>query len=252
MIYLEYRILNNRPGLLGDITSLMGLLNINICQVSGVSGDWRGFLLEGNEQKISALKCSLDQIDNIEINAIRTPDSLDRIAIKHGTRLSPVNTQPLTYSFIRAELGLVIDFLGEILKKSGNLIIGVRGMPRVGKTEASIAGCVNANKRWVLVSSTIIRQNLRSSLTPEESSTDCVLLLDGISTTSRGGEKHNSLVKEILTWPVPKIIEHPDVFLRDSNFGDVKFDWVIELRRQSGEEIKYQDISSSISSFDIS
>ncbi|MDA8211059.1 MAG: DUF3388 domain-containing protein [Clostridia bacterium] len=252
MVYLEYRILTNRPGLLGDITSLIGLLNINICQVSGVSGNWRGFLLDGDEQKINALKTSLTQIDNIEITAIRTPGSLDRIAIKHGTRLSPVNTNPLTYSFVRDELGLLIDFLGEILKETGNIIIGIRGMPRVGKTEASIAGCVNANKRWVLVSSTIIRQNLRNSLAPEESSADCVLLIDGISTTSRGGKRHNALVKEILQWPVPKIIEHPDVFVRDGSFGEVNFDWVIELRRQVGEEINYQDITSSFSAFDIS
>ncbi|MCL5935150.1 MAG: DUF3388 domain-containing protein, partial [Firmicutes bacterium] len=170
----------------------------------------------------------------------------------HGTRLSPVNTNPLTYSFVRDELGLLIDFLGEILKETGNIIIGIRGMPRVGKTEASIAGCVNANKRWVLVSSTIIRQNLRNSLAPEESSADCVLLIDGISTTSRGGKRHNALVKEILQWPVPKIIEHPDVFVRDGSFGEVNFDWVIELRRQVGEEINYQDITSSFSAFDIS
>ena len=34
--YLEYEIMINRPGLLGDISSLLGMLSINIVTINGV------------------------------------------------------------------------------------------------------------------------------------------------------------------------------------------------------------------------
>jgi hypothetical protein len=34
--YLEYKIKKNRPGLLGDISSLLGMLSINIVTINGV------------------------------------------------------------------------------------------------------------------------------------------------------------------------------------------------------------------------
>lgn len=34
--YLEYQIQKNRPGLLGDISSLLGMLSINIVTINGV------------------------------------------------------------------------------------------------------------------------------------------------------------------------------------------------------------------------
>ena len=34
--YLEYEIIINRPGLLGDISSLLGMLSINIVTINGI------------------------------------------------------------------------------------------------------------------------------------------------------------------------------------------------------------------------
>ena len=43
--YLEYEIQVNRPGLLGDISSLLGMLRVNIVTINGVDGGHRGMLL---------------------------------------------------------------------------------------------------------------------------------------------------------------------------------------------------------------
>ena len=37
-------------------------------------------------------------------------------------------------------------------------------MPRVGKTESIVAGSVCAHKRWLFISSTLIKQTVRRSL----------------------------------------------------------------------------------------
>ena len=42
--YLEYEIQVNRPGLLGDISSLLGMLRVNIVTINGVDGGHRGML----------------------------------------------------------------------------------------------------------------------------------------------------------------------------------------------------------------
>ncbi|GAA3323776.1 hypothetical protein GCM10020331_049000 [Ectobacillus funiculus] len=48
-------------------------------------------------------------------------------------------------------------------------MIGIRGMPRVGKkTESIVAASVCANKRWIFVSSTLIKQTVRSQLIQDE------------------------------------------------------------------------------------
>ncbi|WP_369404716.1 hypothetical protein [Piscibacillus salipiscarius] len=49
--YLEYEILYNRPGLLGDISSLLGMLSINIIMINGVEDAHRGMLLLSKEDK---------------------------------------------------------------------------------------------------------------------------------------------------------------------------------------------------------
>lgn len=43
-----------------------------------------------------------------------------------------------TFRFVRDELGLLVDFMAEIMKKEGHKLIGIRGMPRVGKTESIV------------------------------------------------------------------------------------------------------------------
>lgn len=54
--------------------------------------------------------------------------------------------------------------MAEIFKEDGHKLIGIRGMPRVGKTESIVAGSVCAHKRWLFISSTLIKQTVRNSL----------------------------------------------------------------------------------------
>lgn len=39
---MEYKIHKNRPGLLGDIASMLGMLEVNILTINGVEGKTRG------------------------------------------------------------------------------------------------------------------------------------------------------------------------------------------------------------------
>ncbi len=252
-LYLEYDIKVNRPGLLSSVTNLLGMLNINILQVNSIGESRRGFLIECQEQeKIKVLAQTLGQVESIRLTVLREPTLLDMIALKHGKRLKIAATTPPTYSFVREELGLLINFLGDILKEGGSKVIGIRGMPRVGKSEASIAACVYANKKWTLVSSTIIRQTMRTQLAEDESAADTIFLIDGITSTSRGTPAHRELLAQILHGPGLKIVEHPDVLVRDGGYSLELFNLIIELRHYAGQEIKVQEISSSFSAFDLS
>ena len=49
--------------------------------------------------------------------------------------------------------------MAELFKQEGHKLIGIRGMPRVGKTESVVAASVCANKRWLFVSSTLVKTN---------------------------------------------------------------------------------------------
>lgn len=251
LLFLEYEIQQNKPGLLGAVTTLMGMLEINILTVNGIGNSRRGFLLEiPSDTKLQVLRTALGNVESIRITAFRFPTLLDRIAIRHGKRLDMVEINPPTYRFVREELGVLVDFLGDTLIEGGNQIIGIRGMPRVGKTEAAIAACVYANKKWTLLSSTIIRQTLRTTLMLDEAE-DAIFLIDGITSTSLGSDLHWDFLNRVIKLPTPKIIEHPDVFNRDGRFT-VDFDFIIEIRNRPEDVIRIEDVNSSFSSFDVS
>lgn len=250
--YFEYRIKKNRPGLLGDISSMLGLLGINILKVNGYNDDYRGFLIKGPSHHLQLLNSIFEEVESVEVSALRHPKLIDLIGLKHGVKIDSTGKKPRIFCFTRNELGIMIDLLGEIVKERENKIIGIRGMPRVGKSEAAIASCVYANKKWVLISSTIIRQNIRSFLSEEEKGADCVYLIDAITTTSRGNLKHKELVKEVMELPLPKIIEHPEILIRDWHFSEDKFDFIFELKQNTEDKIDYENIAVSFSSFDIS
>ena len=42
--YMEYQILKDRPGLLGDVASLIGMLKLNIQTISSIENHRRGFI----------------------------------------------------------------------------------------------------------------------------------------------------------------------------------------------------------------
>lgn len=250
--YFEYQIHKNRPGLLGDISSLLGMLNINIITINGVDLNRRGMLLESNDEKsILQLHQLLNQVSNITITKVRHPKLLDRLAVRHGRYIERDADDKKTFRFVRNEIGLLVDFLAEILNKKGHQLIGVRGMPRVGKTESIIASSVCANKRWTFVSSTMLKQTIRKQMADDELSTDHVFIVDGIVSTLRATEQHQMLVRDVLRMDASKVIEHPDIFIQHTEYGLEDFDYLIELRNYPEEEIKY-DINTDLSSFDMS
>ncbi len=248
--YLEYKIHKNRPGLLGDIASIMGMLGINITTINGVDDRTRGFLVHtDNEVKIQLLGQLLRTVDNITVNTIREPKLVDILAVRHGRYIERDSDDRKTFRFVRAELGMLVDFLGEIFKRDGHQLIGLRGMPRVGKTESIIAGSVCANKRWTFVSSTMMRQTVRTQLTEEEASLSNVFIIDGIVSTLRANEKHHHLLREVMAMPTTKVIEHPDMFIKESEYSYDDFDYMIELRNTPEEEITIDWITAPVEGF---
>ncbi|MDB5052018.1 MAG: hypothetical protein JWM44_68 [Bacilli bacterium] len=248
--YMEYKIHKNRPGLLGDIASLMGMLEINIMSINGVEDRTRGMLLQtDDDETIELMGKMLRKVDNITITALRAPKLVDILAVRHGRYIERDSDDRKTFRFTRDELGLLVDFLGEIFKKEGNQVVGLRGMPRVGKTESIIAGSVCSNKRWTFVSSTLLRQTVRSQLSEDELNPNNIFIIDGIVSTMRSNEKHYGLLKEIMAMPSTKVIEHPDIFIRESEFDYNTFDYIVELRHTPDEEISYESFTTQIEEY---
>ncbi|HHT7235159.1 MULTISPECIES: DUF3388 domain-containing protein [Bacillus] len=238
--YFEYEIHKNRPGLLGDVSSLIGMLGINIVTINGVDNARRGLLLMcDNQEQIARLESILNTMDNITVTKYRPPKLRDKLAVRHGRYIQRDADDKKTFRFVRDELGLLVDFMAEIMKKEGHKLIGIRGMPRVGKTESIVAASVCANKRWLFVSSTLIKQTVRSQLIEDEYSDDNIFILDGIVSTKRANERHWQLVREIMRLPATKVVEHPDVFVSQSEYTLDDFDYIIELRNDYDEEIQY-------------
>ncbi|MTH51785.1 DUF3388 domain-containing protein [Bacillus mangrovi] len=240
--YLEYEIQKNRPGLLGDVSSLLGMLSINIVTINGVDDSRRGLLLkcEHNDQ-IKRLESILHTMDTITVTKLRKPKLRDRLAVRHGRYIQRDADDKKTFRFVRDELGLLVDFMAELMKQDGHKLIGIRGMPRVGKTESIVASSVCANKRWLFVSSTLLKQTLRSQLIADEYDSNNLFIIDGIVSTRRGTERHLQLVREIMRLSATKIVEHPDIFVQNTEYSLDDFDYIIELRNDPDEEITYED-----------
>ncbi|MBT2761099.1 DUF3388 domain-containing protein [Paenibacillus sp. ISL-20] len=246
--YMEYKIHRNRPGLLGDIASVLGMLEVNILTINGVEGQTRGMLLEtDDEEKIILMGKMLNKMKNITVTALRPPKLVDILAVRHGRYIDRDSDDRKTFRFTRDELGLLVDFLGELFKREGNQVIGLRGMPRVGKTESIIAGSVCAMKRWTFVSSTLLRQTIRSQLSEDEMNSNNVFIIDGIVSTIRSNERHYQLLQDIMGMGSTKVIEHPDIFVRESEYSYDDFDIIIELRNNPEEEIVYDTFTGSYS-----
>lgn len=251
--YLEYEIHKNRPGLLGDIASLLGMLGINIVTINGVDKQRRGMLvLTDNDEQIVQLQAIINTMDNITVTKSREPKLHDRLAVRHGRYIERDADDKKTFRFIRDEIGLLVDFMAELFKKEGHRLIGIRGLPRVGKTESVVASSVSANKRWLFVSSTLLRQTVRSQLAAEEFSGDHIFIIDGIVSTKRASERHWELLREVMRIPAIKVIEHPDIFVQQSEYALDDFDYFIELRNHRDEEITYDivdNVDNGFSSF---
>ena len=239
--YFEYEIEKNRPGILGDIASLLGMLSINIITINGVDEGKRGMLLLAKDSRnIERFESILQTMDTVKLIKLREPKLRDRLAVRHGKYIQRDADDKHTFRFVRDELGVLVDFMAELFKKDGHKLIGIRGMPRVGKTESIVAASVCANKRWLFVSSTLLKQTIRNQLIEDEYSNDNLFILDGIVSTRRANERHWQLVREIMRMDAVKVIEHPDVFVQNTEYTLDDFDYIIELRNNHDEEITYE------------
>ncbi|TFE02823.1 YmfK family protein [Jeotgalibacillus salarius] len=239
--YLEYEIQKNRPGLLGDISSLLGMLSINIVTINGVDEGRRGMLLLArHDEQIVRLELILRTMDTIQMTKLREPKLRDRMAVRHGRYIQRDADDKKTFRFIRDELGLLVDFMAELYKQDGHKLIGIRGLPRVGKTESIVAASVCANKKWLFVSSTLLKQTVRDKLIQDEYNDNNLFIIDGVVSTKRASDKHWQLVREIMRMPSIKVIEHPDIFVENTEYSIDDFDYIIELRHDPDEEITYE------------
>lgn len=237
--YFEYEIVQNRLGLLGEIASLLGMLSINIVMINGVDNKRRVMLLLAEEFNIRRLKEIIKFVETINVLKIEEPNLRDRLAVRHGTLIRRNEENHKIVRFTREEIGLLVDFMAELFKDNKHKIIGVRGMPRVGKTESIVAASVSANKRWVFISSTMLKQTVRNRLIAGEYDEQNIFIIDGAVSKRRANEEHFQLIREIMNLPAVKVIEHPDIFIEGTRFTLEDFDYIIELRTKEDEEITY-------------
>ena len=241
--YLEYEITVNRAGLLGDISSLLGMLGISIVTINGVDQGKRGLLIKTDQlEKVERFEQIVKEINEIEITKLRVPELRDRLAVRHGRYIEQDADDKKTFKFEREDLGLLVDFLAELFKEEGHKLIGIRGMPRVGKTESIVAGSVCAHKRWLFISSTLIKQTVRRSLFKGEYDSNHVYIIDGAVTARELNPEHQELVREVMTLPSIKVVEHLDLFVESCNYNMEDFDYIIELRENEDQEIRYEEM----------
>jgi hypothetical protein len=239
--YMEYEIQVNRPGLLGDISSLLGMLRVNIVTINGVEQGRRGMLLRAeNDEQIERFELIASTMEMINVRKFREPKLRDILAVRHGRYIQRDADDRKTFRFVRDELGLLVDFMAELFKQEGHKLIGIRGMPRVGKTESVVAASVCANKKWIFLSSTMIKQTVRNRLMGDEFNPNNIFILDGIVTRRSNDEEHLQLVREMMNLPSIKVVEHPDMFIQHSEYTIEDFDYIIELRHDPDEEITYE------------
>lgn len=243
--YLEYEIKINRAGLLGDVSSLLGVLGISIITINGVDQGVRGLLIKTDDlEKVTRFENIISQLEDIEIIKLRKPLLQDRLAVRHGQHIERDNKNKHIFKFVRKDLGILVDLMAELFKQDGNQVIGVRGMPRVGKTESVVAASVCAHKKWLFISSTMIKQTVRNKLYKGEYDDKHIFIIDGALTIKQNAE-HLNLVREVMSLPTTKVIEHPDLFVQKTDYTLEDFDYIIELRETEDQEITYEKLSKN-------
>src|SRR5690554_1296036 len=149
------------------------MLRVNIVTINGVNEGRRGMLLKAEkEESIQRFESIVSTLDDIDVVNIREPKLRDRLAVRHGQYIEKDADEKNTFRFVRDELGILVDFMAELFKQEGHKLIGIRGMPRVGKTESIVAASVCANKKWIFLSSTMIKQTVRKQLMGDEFNAD--------------------------------------------------------------------------------
>lgn len=118
--YLEYEIVINRAGLLGDVSSLLGALGISIVTINGVDQGKRGLLIKtDNEVKVKRFEHIIGQLDDIEIVKLRKPRLTDRLAVRHGQYIQKdTNEKILSVLYVKNSVYSLISWLN-YLKRMG-------------------------------------------------------------------------------------------------------------------------------------
>ncbi|SOC38056.1 DUF3388 domain-containing protein [Salinicoccus kekensis] len=239
--YLEYENVINRPGLLGDISSLLGNLGISINTINGVEKTRRGLIVRtDNIDKLRRFVYISQYVEDINIIKVRKPQVRDRLAVRHGRFIKRDEEDKKIFRFTRDEIGILVDFLGELFMEKKHRLIGIRGMPRVGKTESIVAASVTAKKKWLFLSSTLIKQTQRTSLLKGEYDDSNVYIIDGAVTANTTNRDHKNLIREMMNYPAVKVVEHPDLFIDDMKYTMDDFDFIIELREHEDQKITYE------------
>ena len=248
-LFLEYKILQDQPGLLGDVASLMGLLDINIQTIASIEGHNRGFLLDiTNSQQGDRLIETLQEISDLKILNFRKPELEDFLALKHGKKIS-LRKKNNTYYFRRTELELLLDLMSHYLSGDKAVKIGLKGSPKIGKTETAIAAAVHANKEWRLLSTTLLRKIAVTKLPSEQIDINTVYIIDAITTFHRATAEHVRFVKNFLAdLSAPVIIEHPEIFIEETKYKADIFDVSVELSSEDTTSDK-KDLKKYIKSF---
>ena len=254
-LFLEYKILHDQPGLLGDVASLMGLLDINIQTIASIEGQNRGFLLDiSDSEKRNKLAETLKSISDLKILNFRKPALEDFLALKHGKKIS-LRKEKNTYNFCRTELELLLDFMSHYLSRDKEVKIGLKGAPKIGKTETAIAAAVHANKEWRLLSTTLLRKIAVTKLSSEKIDIQTVYIIDAITTFHRSTAEHVRFIKNFLAEvSAPIIIEHPQIFIEETQYEIEIFDVLVELSSEnySSKENDLKKYIQSFNSFDSS
>ena len=70
-----------------------------------------------NQEQISRLESILNTMDNITVTKYRPPAKKRSLAVRHGRYIQRDADDKKTFRFVRDELGLLVDFMAEIMKK---------------------------------------------------------------------------------------------------------------------------------------
>src|SRR5690625_2739413 len=112
--YFEYELQNNRPGFLDDISSLLGMLSINIIMINSMENAIPGMLLLSKDyNKITRLRTLLKNVETVKIKKLRVPILTDRLVVRHGKYIHLDETNRKTVKFVREEFGILVDFMAE-------------------------------------------------------------------------------------------------------------------------------------------
>ena len=72
-----------------------------------------------------------------------------------------------------------------------------------------------------------------------------LFIIDGIVSTRSVNERHWQLIREIMRLSAVKVIEHPDIFVQNTEYSLDDFDYIIELRNNPDEEITYDIVEKN-------